>query len=238
MKLASTFFCGCLLLLLAVACFAQENAAPPDLSQHQEAERELKQQERQRVLGIVPEFNTSDLQHAARLSPGQKFRLAFKSATDPFTFIAAGLDAGINQWENDFEKYGQGAEGYGKRFGAAYTDNFTGTILGNALFPVLLHQDPRYFRKGTGSIGSRMLWAALSTVRAKSDSGHWQPNFSNLLGNLAAGGIANLYYPPDERGLGLTVQRGVTVTLEGAIGAFGYEFWPDVARKLRRKHKP
>ena len=210
----------------------------PMSSEHQEAEREIRQQEHQRILGIVPEFNITNLQHAAKLSPGEKFRLAFKSATDPFTFLAAGVDAGINQWDNDFAGYGQGTQGYAKRFGAAYVDSFDGTILGNAFFPLLFHQDPRYFRKGTGSVGSRLLYAALSTFRAKSDNGRWQPNFSNILGNLAAGGISNLYYPQSDRGATLTIQRGITVSLEGALGAIGSEFWPDVARRLRRKHQP
>ena len=245
MKSVSPLVCGgllCLLLFVAGG-FAQENTPAPPSSEHKEAEhreaeREIKQQERQRILGIVPEFNTTSLQRAAKLSPGEKFRLAFKSATDPFAFITAGADAGISQWGNDFAGYGQGAQGYGKRFGASYADSFDGTILGNAFFPVLLHQDPRYFRKGTGSIGSRALYAVLSTFRAKSDNGKWQPNFSNILGNLAAGGISNLYYPPSDRGATLTIQRGITVSLEGALGALGYEFWPDVARRLRRKHKP
>jgi hypothetical protein len=231
-SLARVFSLG--LLLLVPQCFAQEK--PPDSVQHEEAERELKQQERQRILGIVPQFNTSDLQSAARLSPKQKFRLAFKSATDPFTFLIAGVDSGINQWENDFAGYGQGAAGYGKRLGASYTDNFNGTMLGNALFPVLLHQDPRYFRKGTGSFVSRFAYAALSTVRAKGDDGKWQPNYSNLLGNLAAGGIANLYYPEGDRGADLVFKRGISVSLYGAIGAELSEFWPDISRKLF--HKP
>jgi hypothetical protein len=228
-----------LFLLLTAQGFAQESAPVSDSAQHQQAERELKQQEQhQRILGIVPEFNASNLKHAAKLSPGEKFHLAFKSATDPFAFLLAGVDAGINQWQNDFAGYGLGAQGYAKRFGASYTDSFDGTMLGNALFPVLLHQDPRYFRKGTGSFGSRTLYAVLSTVRAKSDSGKWQPNYSNLLGNIAAGGISNLYYPESDRGAGLTFKRAFTVSFEGAIGAFLYEFWPDVSRKLSRKHTP
>jgi len=228
--------CSTGLLLLISQCFAQEKIPPK--AEHQEAERELKQQEHQRILGIVPEFNTSSLRNAAPLSPKEKFQLAFKSTTDPFAFFAAAADAGINQWEDDFTGYGQGAEGFGKRFGAAYTDNFTGTILGNALFPVLFHQDPRYFRKGTGSFMNRTWYAALSTMRAKNDNGKWQPNYSNILGNLAAGGIANLYYPTTDRGVGLTFTRGVTVSFEGAIGAFFYEFWPDISHKLRHKHNP
>jgi hypothetical protein len=205
--------------------------------QHEEAERELKQQERQRILGIVPQFNTSNLQSAARLTPKQKFRLAFRSATDPFTFLIAGVDSGINQAQNDFAGYGQGMEGYAKRFGASYTDNFNGTMIGNALLPVLFHQDPRYFRKGTGSFASRFAYAALSTVRAKGDNGKWRPNYSNLLGNLAAGGISNLYYPEGDRGVSLAFKRGINVSLYGAIGAELSEFWPDISRKLVRKHK-
>lgn len=235
------------LLLSIPPCFGQ--AQPPEPSQHQEAEKEVKQQEHekaekevkqqehQRILGIVPEFNASNLQNAARLSPGEKFHLAFKSVTDPFTFVAAGLDAGINQWQNDFAGYGQGGEGYAKRFGAAYADNFDATILGNAVFPILLHQDPRYFRKGTGSFVSRAIYAGLSTIRCKGDNGKWQPNYSNILGNLAAGGIANLYYPEGDRGAGLTFKRAFTVSFEGAIGAEFYEFWPDISRKLFHKHK-
>jgi hypothetical protein len=223
------------LLIFVPQCFSQEK--PPESVRHEKAEQELKQQEHQRILGIVPEFNASNLQHAARLSPKEKFQLAFKSATDPFSFLIAGVDAGINQWQNDFADYGQGAQGYSKRLGAAYADNFDGTILGNALFPVLLHQDPRYFRKGTGSFTSRIVYAGLSTVRARGDNGKWQPNYSNILGNLAAGGIANLYYPESDRGADLTVKRALTVSFEGAIGAVLYEFWPDISRRLARKHK-
>jgi hypothetical protein len=205
---------------------------------HQRAEEQLKQQEHQRVLGIIPAFNSSNTQNAAPLTPSQKFRLAFKSATDPFAFAAAAVDAGINQAQDDYHGYGQGMAGYSKRFGASYGDTFNGTILGNALLPVLFHQDPRYFRKGTGSVKGRLWYAALSTVRCKSDSGHWQPSYSNLLGNMAAGTISNLYYPDGDRGIELTVKRAFTVSAEGAIGAMFFEFWPDISRKFARKHKP
>ncbi len=119
---------------------------------HELAEKQLKQQEHQRILGIMPAFNAANSGTALPLSPSQKFRLAFKSATDPFTFAFASVDAGINQLQDDYHGYGQGVAGYSKRFGASYLDTFDGTILGNALLPVLFHQDPRYFRRGTGSI--------------------------------------------------------------------------------------
>ena len=201
------------------------------------ASQQLKDEEHQRILGFVPEFNTSNIPDAAPLSPGQKFQLALKGSLDPFAFVAAGLDSALSQRANGFRGYGQGALGYGRRFKASYTDNFDASFLGNALFPALLHQDPRYFRKGTGSFSSRLLYSALSTVRCKDDSGQWAPNYSNLLGNVAAGGIANLYYPSSDRGAALTLERALIVTAGGAIGSSFYEFWPDLSRKVLHKRR-
>jgi hypothetical protein len=103
--------------------------------------------------------------------------------------------------------------------GAAYADSFSGSMFGGAVFPALLHQDPRYFRKGAGSFRSRLFYAISRTVKAKNDDGRWAPNYSNVLGNLAAGGLANVYYPSTDRGLGLTFQRALVVTAEGALGS-------------------
>lgn len=201
------------------------------------AEKQIKAQEHQRILGIVPEFNTSNVSNAAPLTVKQKFKLAFRSATDPATIMVAGLTAGFSMVGDNYPEYGQGVEGFAKYWGASYADTFDGTMLGNALFPALLHEDPRYFRKGTGSFGSRLWYSVLTTVRCKDDSGKWVPNAGNLMGNLAAGGIANLYYPESARGAGLTVERAFVVTAEGALGAMFYEFWPDVLHKMR-KNKP
>lgn len=194
----------------------------------------MRQQTKQRILGVIPNFNTSNVQNAATLSPRQKFSLAFKSALDPFEFAAAAADAGLSQWENEYPSYGQGAQGYGKRLGASYADNFDGTLLGGAVFPVLLHQDPRYFRKGSGSFKNRLFYAVATTVVCKGDNGKWEPNYSNVLGNIAAGGISNLYYPSTDRGADLTFERAMTVTAEGAIGAVFVEFWPDISKKVFR----
>lgn len=224
-------------LMLPPAATAQDSQPDASQSQHLLAERQVKQQEKQRILGVVPEFNITNIQDAATLSPGQKFELATKSALDPFAFVAAGFDAGLSQADNDFAGYGQGAQGYAKRFAASYMDSFDGTMLGNAVFPILLHQDPRYFRLGEGSFGSRLLYAVASTVRCKGDDGDWQFNYSNLLGNLSAGGIANLYYPQTDRGAALIFQRALTVTAEGAIGAAFFEFWPDIQRKMFHKRQ-
>jgi len=180
-------------------------------------------------------FNASYIQNAAPLTASQKFSLAFRSAIDPYAFLLAGVDAGISQATNAFPGYGQGAQGYAKRYGASYVDSFDGTILGNALFPALFHEDPRYFRKGSGSFDNRFFYAMATTVRAKSDKGKWVPNYGNILGNFAAGGISNLYYPSTDRGFGLTLQRAISVTAEGALGATLIEFWPDISRKLHHK---
>jgi len=209
----------------------------PGKTREQIASEQIKQQEHQRVLGVIPSFNVSNIPDAVAMTPKQKFQLAFKSATDPVTFLIAGADAGISQWQNDYRGYGQGAQGYFKRWGASYADTFDGGMLGNAVFPSLLRQDPRYFRKGTGSIASRLWYAASTTFRCRGDNGRWQPNYSNLLGNLSAGGIANLYYPSTDRGAALTFERAFTVTAEGAFGAIFLEFWPDVSQKLFKKKK-
>lgn len=202
---------------------------------HQKAEDQVHKEEHQRILGVAPNFNTSYIQDAEPLTAKQKFGLALHSALDPFTFVAAGFDAMLSQAENNFAGYGQGAEGYGKRFGASYLDSFDGTMIGNALFPAVLKQDPRYFRKGTGSFGSRFFHAVISTVECKNDNRKWAPNYSNILGNLAAGGISNLYYPRSDRGVGLTFERAAVVSGEGAIGSVFVEFWPDISRRLFHK---
>jgi hypothetical protein len=206
-----------------------ENAAP---SKEEKAEAQLRQQESQRIVGVVPNFNVSYDRNAVALSPKQKLRLAWHTATDPVTFGIAGFDAGLSQAENDFPGYGQGAQGYAKRFGASYADNFDGTMIGNAFLPILLKQDPRYFRRGEGSFTSRLLYSLSTTVWCRNDNGKYGPNYSNVLGNLAAGGISNLYYPSTDRGAGLTFERGLTVTAYGSAGAVFNEFWPDIARKV------
>ncbi len=214
--------------------------------EHEEAEKVLKAEERQRIAGVLPNFNTVIGGYAPPLSAGQKMRASLRSAIDPAQLVIAGLSAGYGQATDSHSSidstgfrhgYPQGATGYLKRYGAAYADQFDGTILGNGAFPALLHQDPRYFRLGSGPIKHRFLYAAASTIRCKSDKDKWQPNVSNLLGNLAAGGVSNLYYPAAERGFGLTIEQGLLVTAEGAFGSFLLEFYPDVQKKFSNRHK-
>jgi hypothetical protein len=176
------------------------------LQQTELAEIQIKEQEKQRILGVIPNFYISYVHDAVPLTPKQKFELAWKTTIDPVTFVIVGATAGYEQAENQFSEYGQGAQGYGKRYGAAYADMITSTFIGGALFPALMKQDPRYFYKGTGSTRSRILYAIANAVICKGDNGHWQFNYSGILGGLVSGGISNLYYPPKDRGAGLVFE--------------------------------
>ena len=194
------------------------------------AEVQIKDQEKQRVLGFIPNFYVSYVPNAAALSSKRKFELAWKSASDPFTFVAVGFVAGLDQAGDRWGAYGQGAQGYAKRFGATYADVFVGTFIGSAALPSLLKQDPRYFYKGTGTKRSRILYALANSVICKGDNGRWQANYSSILGNLAAGGISNLYYPAQDRnGVGLVFSNAMIRIGETAVANIFQEF---IAPKL------
>jgi hypothetical protein len=200
------------------------------------AEEQLKVEETQRVLGFIPNFYVTYVPNAAPLNAKQKFKLAWKTVTDPVTFGVVGVIAGVQQAQNHFAGYGQGFEGYAKRYGAGYADTVSGTFIGSAILPSLLKQDPRYFYKGTGGTPARIRYAIANAVICKGDNGRWQVNYSNILGNLAAGGLSNLYYPSQDR-------DGAELTFENAaigIGATAFanlmeEF---VIRKFTPKAPP
>jgi len=218
-------------IILAVASNLTE--VQVGVSQVDVAEEEIKVEEKQRILGAIPNFYVSYVPNAAPLTARQKFELASKSVVDPFSFAVVAGAAGVEQAQNHFRGYGQGAQGYAKRFGAGYADTVTGTFIGGAILPSLLKQDPRYFYKGTGSRGSRMLYALANAVICKGDNGRWQPNYSGVLGSLAAGGISNLYYPAQDRdGLGLTIDNTAIGIGETAITNLLQEF---VIRKFTPK---
>jgi hypothetical protein len=183
------------------------------LSPVEVAEAEIKDEEKQRVLGVIPNFYVTYNPAAVPLHPKQKFELAWKATIDPINFGLTGVIAGIQQASNSFRGYWQGAQGYGKRYGAAYADSVTSTFIGSAILPSLLKQDPRYFYKGTGSKRSRFAYAIANAVICKGDNGHWQANYSGLLGGLASGGISNLYYPATD--------RDATVTIENTLIGIG-----------------
>jgi hypothetical protein len=194
------------------------------------AEEQVKVEEKQRVLGFIPNFYVSYDHDALSLTAKQKFELAWKTNVDPVTFAASGVIAGVEQAKNTFSGYGQGAQGYAKRYGASYADGFIGTMIGGAILPSLLKQDPRYFYKGSGSIRSRVFYALANAVVCKGDNGHWQADYSGILGALAAGGISNLYYPASSRsGAALTFENTLIGIGSSAVGNLFQEF---LVRKL------
>ncbi len=211
------------------------SASAQEKSQRELAEEQLREQEKQRVMGVMATFNTTRNRDALPLSPGQKFKLFFRSATDPWPFLLSTITAGIGQADDSNPEWGQGMKGYSKRFGAGYSDYFIGNFFGNAVLPSLMHEDPRYFQKGTGSAASRFWWAAGSTVWCKRDNGKWGPNYANVGGNLIGSAIARVYYPDSSRTVSDTILDGVTVSVEGIVGAEVIEFWPDLVRYHRRK---
>jgi hypothetical protein len=150
--------------------------------------------------------------------------------------MLAAVVSGIGQADDSYPEWGQGMQGYGKRFGAAYSDAFIGNFFGNAVLPSIWHEDPRYFQKGTGSATNRALWAAASTVWCRRDSGKWGPNYANVVGNLMGAAVARAYYPASERTVSDTINDGLTVSVEGIVGAEVIEFWPDIARHYKKKH--
>ena len=178
------------------------------------AQEQIKVQEQQRLLAVIPNYYASYVADAAPMNTKQKFALASRLVIDPSSFVIAGMIAGGQQANNSFPGYGQGAAGYARRFGAAYGDFFIGTYISSAILPSILKQDPRYFYKGTGTTKSRILYAISRSVMTKGDNGHWQPDYSGILGSLAAGGISNLYYPEGSR-------HGFETTLNNTLIGIG-----------------
>lgn len=208
----------------------------PQKTKEQIADEQIKQQKKQRVLGFMPSFNTSYNSEAVSLTKKQKFKLAFSQATDPFQFLIAGIAGGISEAEGSNHGYGGGPVGYLKRVGSDYADSFDGAMIGNALLPSILHQDPRFFRRGYGSAKRRIFYALSTSFVCKHDgTGRWEPNYSNIGGNLAAGAISTVYVPEDERGAKNVFEGFALVTIEGAGGAVLQEFWPDISRKFFHK---
>jgi len=199
-------------------------------SQEDVAQAQIEAQEKQRVLGVIPNFYVSYVSDPVPLTSRQKFQLGWKTLFDPVTFAATGLIAGIQQANNTFPGYGQGSQGYAKRYAASYGNAVFATLIGNAILPAVLKQDPRYFYKGTGTTRSRAFYAIANAVICKGDNGHWQPNYSGILGSAAAGGISNLYYPAaDRNGATLTIENTLIGTGGTAIGNLFQEF---LIRKL------
>jgi len=189
----------------------------------QVATEQLKAEEHQRVLGFVPNFYVSYEKSPAPLTAKMKFQLALKVSTDPVTVAGVFGMAGIRQ-AADSPNYGQGWGAYGKRLGAEAANGFSDIMIGGAILPSLLHQDPRYFYQGTGTAGSRIRHAMFSPFVTRSDSGKTVPNYSSLGGDLASAGLSNLYYPRANRGVGLVFGNFAIGTAERIGASLAQEF--------------
>ncbi|MCU1298765.1 MAG: hypothetical protein JWO91_3043 [Acidobacteriaceae bacterium] len=209
------------------------NVAAPAPSPEEIATEQVKIEEQQRVFGFIPNFYVVYDHNAAPLTTKLKFKLATKVLFDPVTIFGVVAFAGINQ-AADVPAYGQGAKGYGERFGAAYAGAATDIMIGGAILPSLLHQDPRYFYQGTGTTKSRAWRAISSTFICHGDNGRLQPNYSTIGGDLASAAIATAYYPPSDRGAGRVFRTALINTGERALANLTQEF---ILRRLTPKAK-
>jgi hypothetical protein len=221
----------CALLSCGSLALAQDSPPSPTAPDPQDAEGG-------RVLGLIPDNKivpSTNLATEEPLTVGGKFMLAFKDTIDPFTFVLAGFYSGVAQWQNDYPSFGEGASGYGKRFGAAYADQAIGNYLTEAIIPSLLHEDPRYFRKGSGRKRTRLVYALSRTIITRKDNGRSSFNYSEVVGNGIAAGIANLYYPASQRSVGEAGEKlGIQVISDSAFNVL-LEFWPDMKRLVFKR---
>jgi hypothetical protein len=210
-------------LRIAVAETTVTAVSPEELATEQ-----VKAEEKQRVLGFIPNFYVVYDHDAVPLTPKLKFRLALKTSTDSVTFLGSAFVASVDQAANT-PNYGQGAKGFGQRLGANYANGLTDIMIGGAILPSILHQDPRYFYQGTGTKKSRALHALSTPFICKGDNGLWQPNYSGLGGYVASGAISNAYYPASNRGAGQVASTTFIDIAADMANGFIQEF---VLRKL------
>jgi hypothetical protein len=202
-------------------------------SPEQVATEQVKIAEQQRVFRVIPNFYVVYDHDAAPLTTKLKFELALKTSVDPVTVIGTGLLAAIYQ-AGDVPNYGQGMQGYGKRVGAIAAGGISNIMIGGAILPSLLHQDPRYFYQGTGTRKSRIFHALSSPLICRGDNGRLQPNYSSLGGDLASASLSNAYYPASNRGAGMVFQNLLINTGERMLNGVIQEF---ILRKLTSKGK-
>lgn len=233
------------IFVLAVCAGLYAQTPPPDATEpgpsvqsKSEQEKEIEKKEQsQRMLGVIPQFGTTSRHDASPLTSGEKFHLFYKSAFDPVELSTVGLQAGLSQAEDEFPEYGQGAEGYGKRYGATLADEVSSGFWSNYFYPVLLKEDPRYFRLGEGTFGQRFRYALVQEIICRTDRGGRTFAWENVLGAFTTGAVSNLYYPPAERGAGLTLSRSAISVGYGSLGGLVDEFYPDISRYLFHRHE-
>jgi hypothetical protein len=190
-----------------------------------------------RLFGIIPNYRShASWKDSKPLTTGEKFKIATRDSFDPGTFLLAGGLAGIGLATNSTPSYGHGAQGYGCYYGATYGDLMIGNYMTEAVFPSIFHQDPRYFRRGSGSGWSRLGYAMSQIFVTHGDNRKTQFNISEFGGNAAAVAISNAYNPDNRTASDAVGKFGIQIGLDMA-GNIVKEFGPDVHHKLSgRKH--
>lgn len=207
----------------------QPQAAPPTPEQKMSPEND-------RLFGVLPNYLT--VENEARvppLTPGGKFKLVAKNAFDPAIYPFIGFLALVSQAENSEPEFGQGAAGYGRRYGVAFGDATIASFMTGAVFPTVFKQDPRYYELVQGGFKRRSAYSVSRIFVTRTDSGHSQFNSSEILGNLAAAGISNAYHPAQDRSLANTLSVWGTDTGWDTMANLAQEFWPDIHRWLKQK---
>jgi hypothetical protein len=223
-----------LLLASSIAIFAQSSSTPTPASDPPSVQPGQTQPPPpdKRVFGVLPNYRTAN--ESAVYTPitaKQKFIIASKDSFDYPLLGLAAVIAAEGQWENANPSFGQGWAGYGKRVGTSYADQVIGNMMSEAIFPSFLHEDPRYFRRGHGSVRSRTFYAATRVFVTKTDSGGTRFNFSEVLGNATAVAISNSYYPDNRDAADNVEKLGIQIGID-AVSQVLKEFWPDIKHKL------
>jgi hypothetical protein len=228
-------------ILFASACCASLSFGQPatfeDLTGPESVTPQPLPAESKRIFGIIPNNRTSpSLKDYKPLSTRQKFEIARQDSFDRGTVILAAAFAGDAQLTNANRSFGQGVQGYARYFGASYGDFVIGNYMSEAIFPALLHQDPRYFRRGIGSKWSRLGYSIGQIFWTHTDSDRTQLNYSEILGNSSAVAISNAYYQDDRSAANSATKLGMQIGVDMASNVLK-EFWPDVSRKFSRKDR-
>ena len=210
----------------------QTQSRPSKLAQHDERHEPSKNH----ILWIIPNYRSDESSgQIEALTPAEKMRVSLDDSFDPSAFLVAGIFAGISMAQKQYSYFGMGAQGFGKYYGGAFADQAIGNIMTEGLFPVALHQDPRYFVKGTGGFWKRTGYAISREFITRGDDGLTHFNTSELAGNAVAAGISNLYYPAADRSFGNTANKwGQQIALDTFFNVTK-EFWPDVRNRLFRR---
>lgn len=221
-----SFICSCVLVLWGniPACFGQDS----NPAQSQE-------EGHKRILWLIPNYRTfPSLTNYERLTAAEKFKIAQQDTFDRGTFAMSAGFAGLGQLTNATPSFGQGVAGYARYLAASFGDFAIGNYMTEAIYPALLHQDPRYFRRGTGSGVSRLGYAVKQIFWTHTDSGSTQFNFSEIAGNATASAIATAYYPDNRNVASVASKLGIAIGID-TTGNILKEFWPDLTGKLARK---